>query len=100
MGLKNIAWRLQGALKLDGLQNKGSTMVLQSGVKPGMMQLQRQIWKEESPLEMKAVLPESIIIDIEGNGEWWDREAVSTASSWDEHSVPVEAYSEVVDLPL
>lgn len=67
MGLKNIVWTLQGALKLNGLQNKGSTTLLQSLVKLGIMQLQRQIWKEESPLEMKAVLPESMIIDTEDN---------------------------------
>lgn len=67
MGLRNIAWRLQGALKLNRLQNKGSTTLLQSGVKLRIMPLQRRIWKEEIPLEMKAVLPESVIIDTEGN---------------------------------
>lgn len=68
MGLKNFAWRLKGALKLNVLQNKGSTMLLlQADIKLGIMQLQRQIWKEVSPVGMKAVLPESIIIGAEGN---------------------------------
>lgn len=47
---------------------------------------------------MKTVLPESIInTERTGNG---GIEIGSTASIWDEHSVPLEAYSEVVDLPL
>lgn len=67
MKLKNIAWRWQGALRLHMLQNKGSIILLQAAVKLGIMQLQRQIWKEGFPLEVEAVLLASVIIDTEGN---------------------------------
>lgn len=49
------------------LQNKGSIILLQAAVKLGIMQLQRQIWKEGFPLEVEAVLLASVIIDTEGN---------------------------------
>lgn len=40
MGLKTVVWRLQGVVKLSGLQNKGSTTLLESGVKSGIKQLE------------------------------------------------------------
>lgn len=80
---------MQGALNLNGIQNKLSTTPIQSGVKSEILKLERKMCKEEFCLEMKAVLPEYIVTRQKVIGECWDTERVSTASSWDKYSVPM-----------